>query len=134
MMGILNDTKRDFSIRYSTLKVLRFFWNDHLNYIPKDQLLSAVKAMVKQDDLADLPIEDLRKWGVWEETPYVMSFLKVPSHGKQLIKRSILRFSISASTDGKNAEAKAYVDKMRTEDPERVKFAEEMLQDEKPKK
>jgi hypothetical protein len=49
------------------------------------------------------------------------------------VKRAVLRFALTAATEGKNAAAAEYVAKARLEDAERVKFVEEMLADEKPK-
>jgi hypothetical protein len=131
--GIVNSPKKEFSVRYAALKVLRFLWDYHPEVVSKPQLLEAMKAMVLQDDISDLPMEDLRKWGQWELTDFVLGIAKLPGHsGKQIVKRAILRFALSAA-EQKHAGAIAYVEQARKDDPERVKFAEEMLADEKPK-
>ena len=131
---IVADSKKDFTTRYAALKVLRFFWEYRPDVLKKDDLLSAVKTLVGQGEIADLPIDDLRKWGAWEQTAFILDEAAKPSHNKQIVKRAVLRFALTAATDGKNAAAAAYVAKARTEDAERVKFVEEMLADEKPKK
>jgi len=130
--GIVNNPKKEFSVRYAALKVLRFLWDYHPEAITQQQLLDAMKAMVLQEDISDLPMEDLRKWGRWELTDFVLNIATLPSHNKQIVKRAILRFALSAA-EQKHAGAIAYVAQARKDDPERVKFAEEMLADEKPK-
>ncbi len=130
---ILNDPKKDFSTRYAALKVLRFFWDERKDVVKQEDLLDAMKVLVGQEEIADLPIEDLRKWGAWDQTGFVLQEAAKPSHSKQIVKRAVLRFALGAAEDGKNAAAVAYVANARKEDAERVKFVEEMLADERPK-
>jgi len=130
---IVNDPKKDFTTRYAALKVLRFFWEYRPDVLKRDDLLAAMKTLVGQGEIADLPIDDLRKWGVWDQTGYILDVANLKSHNKQIVKRAVLRFALTAATDGKNAAAAEYVAKARQEDAERVKFVEEMLADEKPK-
>ena len=130
---ILGDPKKDFTTRYAALKVLRFFWEYRPDVLKKDDLLAAMKTLVRQEEIADLPIEDLRKWGVWEETGFVLQEAIKPSHNKQIVKRAVLRFALCAADEGKNPAAAAYVAQARKDDAERVKFVEEMLADERPK-
>jgi hypothetical protein len=100
--------------------------------IKREQLIEGLKILVEQEDLADLPIEDLRKWQIWTEAPFVLKFGKAESHNISIVKRAILKYALSASPHSK--EALAYVEEMRKLDPDRVKLAEEMLRDEEPKK
>jgi hypothetical protein len=132
LQGIIANSKKEFSVRYAALKVLRFLWENHPGSIKKEQIIEAMKAMVMQEDISDLPMEDLRKWGQWDQTDFVLSIAALPSHNKQIVKRAILRFALSAA-EQKHVGAIAYVEQARKEDPDRVKFAEEMLADEKPK-
>jgi len=131
--SIIANTKKEFPVRYAALKVLRFLWENHPGTVKKEQIIEGMKSMVAQEDISDLPMEDLRKWGQWDQTDFVLQFATIPSHNKQIVKRAILRFALSAA-DQNNAKAIAYVAQARLDDPERVKFAEEMLADEKPKK
>ncbi len=130
---ILSDPKKDFSTRYAALKVLRFFWDERKDVVKQEDLLDAMKMLVGQEEIADLPIEDLRKWGAWDQTGFVLQEAAKPSHNKQIVKRAVLRFALGAAEDGKNVAAAAYVANARKEDAERVKFVEEMLADERPK-
>jgi hypothetical protein len=128
----LSNSKEEFPVRYAALKVLRFFWEMRPDVVSHPDVTEAMKALVAQPDLADLPIEDLRKWGCWELTPFVLKFADEPSHNAiPIVRRAILRFMIAAPASQKAA--KDYVEKMRKQDPERVKFVEQTLQDEQPK-
>ena len=129
---LLADQKQEFPVRYAGLKVLRFFYEYRPDVIPQKQVVEGMKVLVGQSDLADLPMEDLRKWGQWDQTDFVLSFADKPSHNSiPIVKRAILRFALAAPAD--HAKAKAYVDEARKQDPERVKFVEQTLRDEQPK-
>jgi hypothetical protein len=132
LMNLLKDPQQEFPVRYAGLKVLRFFYEFRPDVIPQAQVIEGMKVLVAQSDLADLPMEDLRKWGRWDQTDYVLSFADKESHAKiPIVKRAILRFALAAPAD--QAKAKEYVAKMRQQDPERVKFVEQTLLDEQPK-
>lgn len=132
LTNLLGDPKQEFPVRYAGLKVLRFFYEFRPDVIPQKQVVEGMKVLVGQSDLADLPMEDLRKWGCWDQTDFVLSFADKPSHnGIPIVKRAILRFALAAPAD--HAKAKAYVEVVRKQDPERVKFVEQTLQDEQPK-
>jgi hypothetical protein len=129
---LLGDPKQEFPVRYAGLKVLRFFYEYRSDVIPRKQVIEGMKVLVGQSDLADLPMEDLRKWGCWDETDFVLSFADKSSHNTiPIVKRAILRFALAAPAD--HAKAKAYVEEVRKQDPERVKFVEQTLKDELPK-
>jgi hypothetical protein len=129
LLAKLRDPKQEFPVRYAGLKVLRFFWEFRPDVIPHEKVLEGMRLLVAQSDMADLPIEDLRKWSQWSETPYVLKFANEQSHRSiPIVRRSILRFAIAAPD--KYETAKSFVEKMRQEDPERVKFVEQTLRDE----
>lgn len=132
LTNLLGDSKQEFPVRYAGLKVLRFFYEFRPDVVPQKQVVEGMKVLVGQSDLADLPMEDLRKWGCWDQTDFVLSFADKPSHnGIPIVKRAILRFALAAPAD--HARAKAYVEEVRKQDPERVKFVEQTLKDEQPK-
>ena len=91
-----------------------------------------MKLLTDQSDLADLPIEDLRKWKVWELTPVVLGYADKESHNTiPIVNRAVLKFAIAASwADPKNAAAVEFVKKARDKDPKKVEFLESLLKDE----
>ena len=64
----------EFQARYAALKSLRFFHDYRPDVVSKEKVLVGIKAIIEQPDMADLPIEDLRKWKAWDMTDYVLSF------------------------------------------------------------
>ena len=123
---------QEFVAKYAALKALRFFWEARPEVLTKKQILDGMTAVLAHPDVADLAIDDLRKWKVWELTDTVLKYADAESHNALPInRRAILKFALAASVaDPKNATAAAHVAKMRKTDPERVKMMEEILKDE----
>ena len=128
---LVGDRDKDFNARYAGLRTLRFLWENAQGAVPEDQLLGAMKEMIDQPDLADLPIDDLWKWKRWELTPNVLAYSTKESHTKYpIINRAILRFSIAATiADPKNKAAADYIDAYRKRDPRTVEFQEGQVRD-----
>jgi hypothetical protein len=129
--GIVTDGSKDFNARYAGLRTIRFLWENAAGAVSQDQLLGAMKEMMDQADLADLPIDDLWKWRRWELTGTVLGYAAKDTHTRfPIIKRAILRFAIAASiADPKNAAAVEYVNQVRAKDPRVVEFQEGQVRD-----
>jgi hypothetical protein len=132
LMKLVSDPDKEFLVKHAGLKVLRFFWEYRPDVLTKPQILDGMAALMNQADIADMPIEDLRKWKAWDMTGAVLKYAKVESHSAlPIIRRAILKFAIAASwADPKNAAAAAYVEQARKDDPDRVKLVEDLLKDE----
>lgn len=132
LVGIITDKDKDFPVKYAALKTVRFFWELRADVIPNNTVLEAMKMLMDNPDIADMPIEDLRKWKVWQLTPLVLSYSAKDSHsGTPIVARAILKFAIMASwADPKNTAAADYVAAARAKDAKRVQFLEEVLKDE----
>jgi hypothetical protein len=132
LLTIIGDEKKDFSVRYAGLRTVRFFWESRPDLIPNSQVLDAMKVLIAQSDLADLPIEDLRKWKQWSLLPVVLGYAAQESHNTiPIVNRAVLKFAMSAAqADPKNEAAAAFVAKAREKDPKKVEFLESLLKDE----
>lgn len=132
LLGIIGDAKKDFSVRYAGLRTIRFFQESRPDIIPHKQVLEAMKVLLAQSDLADLPIEDLRKWKEWNMTGDVLHWATQESHNTiPIVNRAILKFALAASQDDpKQTAAKAFVDQARAKEPKKVEFLESLLKDE----
>src|SRR5262249_8545367 len=71
--AVLEDPKRDFMLRYAALRAVRFFYDSRPDVIKKKELVEGVSKLLEQSDIADLAIEDLRKWGQWESCDQVLA-------------------------------------------------------------
>jgi hypothetical protein len=132
IVKLATDPKSEFLAKHSALKALRFFWEYRPDVLTRKQLLDGMKAVMDRADIADMPIDDLRKWQAWDMTEAVLSYSTVESHNSlPIVRRAMLKFAVAATwADPKNAAAGAYVEKVRKDDPERVKLIEELLRDE----
>lgn len=132
LTATIRDPKKEFPVRYAGLKTVRFFWEFRPDVITKSQSVEAMKLLMEQADLADLPIEDLRKWQVWDVTPVVLGYAGKETHNTiPIVNRAILKFAIAAgNADPKNKAAVEFVKAARAKDPKKVEFLEELIRDE----
>jgi hypothetical protein len=121
--SILKDPTKEFMLRYAALRAVRFFWDSRPDLLDKNGLVQGVCPLLDQSDIADLAIEDLRKWGRWEVCDRILDLQNKKSHDIPIIRRSILRFALCCP----DKKATAFVDQCRKRDPEMVKDTEELL-------
>jgi hypothetical protein len=127
--AIAADSSRDFTERYAALRVIRFFWETRPDVVGQKELLKVIGRFLEQSDIADLAIEDLRKWGQWQMADQVMVLKDKSSHNAiPIMRRALLRFALGCP---KNAAAAEYVEQILRENPTMVQEAEELLQLEK---
>lgn len=121
--GILGDPSKDFMLRYAALRTVRFFWDYRPDLVDKKDLVEAAGLLLDQSDIADMAIEDLRKWNRWEKVDEVLDLNNKQSHDIPIVRRAILRYALSCP----KPKAADFIQKMRKKDPELVKDAEELL-------
>jgi hypothetical protein len=126
---ILKNPTKDFQIRYSALRAARFFWDSRPDLMDKKDLVEGVKFLLDQNDIADLAIEDLRRWKRWDLLDQILPLHSKKSHDAAIIRRSILKFALSCP----DAKATEFVEQARKRDPEMVRDVEELLKLETPK-
>ncbi len=123
LLSILKDPGKEFMLRYSALRAVRFFYDSRPDVIDKKSLIEGVCLLLEQNDVADLAIEDLRKWNRWEVCDRVMALQGRKSHDAPIIRRAILRYALSCP----QPTAATFVADCRKRDPEMVKDVEELL-------
>jgi hypothetical protein len=124
LFGILKDPTKEFTLRYAGLRAVRFLWDSRPDLVKKKDLVDGLSELIKQSDIADLAIEDLRKWAVWDVADKVFALKNQPSHDIPIVRRAILRYALSCPN---MPEAVAFVTDLRKKSPEMVKDAEELL-------
>jgi hypothetical protein len=122
--GTLKDEKKEFLLRYAALRTARFLWEYRPDLVEKKQIADGVAQLLDQADIADLAVEDLRKWGVWNLTDRVLGLQKSEAYKTPIVRRAVLRFALSCPA---NKAAAAYVEEQRKADPAAVRDAEELL-------
>jgi hypothetical protein len=125
---MLKDAKRPFSERLAVLHTLSFFhgWRGEES---RRELIAALGLMLDQGDIADVPIENLRRWAWWDLTGEVLAQYGKKTHDAPIMKQAIVRYALSCP----KPEAARFLAERRKRDPDLVKDVEELLQLEKPR-
>jgi hypothetical protein len=123
--GILQDPKKEFMLRYAALRTVRFFHDFRPDLMKKDDQVAAVTLLLDQGDIADLAIEDLRKWECWDKADQVMGLQTKDVYNVPIVRRAVLRFALSCGK--KCSAAEKYVAEQRQKDKQAVDDAEELL-------
>lgn len=90
----MKDPKKHFMIRYNALKAVRFMWDYRPDLAKKADMIAAVASLIEQDDLADMAIEDLRKWKCWDMADRILALRTHKVYATPIIRRAILRFAL----------------------------------------
>jgi hypothetical protein len=128
LMGYFDDPGKPFVMRYSALRTVRFLWDQRPDLVKRDTLLEGVMALVRHPDMADFPIEDLRKWQRWEKTSLILDLFNQKSHSTPIVQKAILRFALQSPDPA----ARDFVRAQRQRDAEWVNDTEELLKLETP--
>jgi hypothetical protein len=123
LKGILKDERQPFDMRYAALRTVRFFWDQGPTIFSKKDLSGAQALALKHFDMADLAIEDLRRWHCWDVSGKVLPLFNDKNYDLMVIRRSILRYALQCP----NADARAFVQQQRKRDADWVRDVEEIL-------
>lgn len=125
-LDVLRDPSKDFQVRFAALRTLRFYygWKPQEN---KDRILKGLASALPQGDLADLAVEDLRRWKLWDLTDDVLAQYGKQSHDAPLMRRALIRYALCCP----KPRAAEFVTQRRRDDAEAVRDVEEALQSEK---
>jgi hypothetical protein len=120
--NILANRKLPFPPRYAVVRTLRFYygWRPAES---KTDILRGLDNLIEDGEMADLAVEDLRQWKVWDLTGKVLAQYGKPSHNAPIIKRTIIRYALCCPLP----EARQFVDNVRRQDPNTVRDLEEGL-------
>ena len=123
--SLMKDPKREFLMRYAALRAARFLHDYRPDLVDKKELAEGVAELLDQKDIADLAVEDLRKWGCSDMTDRVMSLRGGEAYTTlPIVRRAVLRFALTFPDQAADA---AYVAEQRKSNPQAVSEAEEIL-------
>jgi hypothetical protein len=81
-------------------------------------------AILAQGELADLAIEDLRRWQMWDLTREVLTlYPKKGFHDVPLMQQAIVRYALTCE----DAACRPFLEERRRAEPEVVREVEEQL-------
>jgi hypothetical protein len=122
--GIFADGRKEFMVRYAALRAARFLWDSRPDLVSHKDIAGAVTALLGQTDIADLAIDDLRKWGCWDLADQVLGVQKKPPFEVAIVRRAVLKYCLCCKG---NQEAEMFVTEQRKKDPQLVTDLEELL-------
>ena len=125
-LATLRDPKKPFGERLSVLSMVRFVHGAKGEEARRD-VLRGLAALLDQGDIADLAIEDLRNWQLWDLTGDVLAQYGKKSHEAPIMRRAIVRYALVCP----RGEAERFVALRRKAEPDLVKDVEEALRLEK---
>lgn len=119
----LRDGKRNLQARLMVLRTLRFYHGSQpVESRPK--IVEAMKAVLDQGELADVAVEDLRRWQIWDLTPAVLPLYGKKGFDAPIMQRAIVRYALSCKD---RDDAKAFVAERRKAEADLIQEVEESL-------
>ncbi len=125
--ALLRDSRKPMLIRLAAARTLSYFHGAQPKE-SRDNVLKCLDAMIAQGELADIAIEDMRRWDIRDRSRDILGLYGKKGFDAPLMKRTIVRYALCCKDD---AGAAAFVKARRQEDQELVKGVEEELQFEK---
>jgi hypothetical protein len=125
-VAMLRNERKSFTERYAVLRTLAFYHT----WKPDDtrrEVLRGLAVTLDQGDIADMAIENLRRWQMWDLTQEVLAQYGKTSHDAPIMRRAIVRYALSCP----RPEAVRFAAEVRKQDAELVQDVEEALQFEK---
>jgi hypothetical protein len=125
-LATLRDEKKQYALRFAVVRSLRF-WHGARPQETRDNVLQCLAVMLGQSDMADLAVEDLRRWQMWDLTREVLSLFGKKGYDAPLMQQAIVRYALSC----KDGACDKFLDERRRTDPDLVRDVEEQLRQEK---
>lgn len=119
--AILADGRRPFPERLAAVGTVRFFQSTRPAET-RTAVLRCELALLRQGELADLAIDDLRRWGWWDLTADVLARFDAPS-APPIVRRGVVRYALRCP----DANARRFLVAVRQRDPALVARVEESL-------
>jgi hypothetical protein len=123
--ALLSDRQQPLPVRLAALRALRYQMGAHSER-RADVLRCSDAVLRKGDDLADIAVEDLRRWKVWDHTPQVLALYQ-RQDASPVLKEAIVRFAVQAAED-KQPMAQAFLTERERLEPDLVRDVRQSLQ------
>jgi hypothetical protein len=126
VVSVLRDGRKPLPVRLAVVRTVRMYhgWKPKES---RDDVLKSLAAMIGQGELADVAIEDLRRWQMWDLTPDVLGLYGKKGFDAPIMQRAIVRYGLSCTEET----ATKFIAERRRSEPDLVKEVEDSLQFEK---
>ncbi len=119
---LLADAKAPLTLRLAVTRAMRF----HYGWQPEKArpvVVDGMRIMLAQGELADVAVEDLRRWKLWDLTRDILGLYGRKGYDAPIMQEAIVRYALSCQDDG----SKTFLAERRRTDPMLVKQVEESL-------
>ena len=124
--SLIRDPRPHFLDRYDGLRAARYFHASRPDELSVADRVKALSLALRHSDMADLAIDDLRKWRRWELTDQILALDGLEEFDVPLIRRTMLRYALQAPGEA----AAEFVWAACLADRQRVEDARAFLKDE----
>ena len=131
LLGVLKNEKREHLQRYAALRAARFIWEYRPDLVAKETVAGGVMVCLAQRDMADLVIEDFRKWKYWKAADRVVALYGQLTQDDAITRKAIIRFAL-ACPRGINKKLDAFLEEMKKKDPDLVREIQEWMPSDSP--
>jgi hypothetical protein len=125
--SILRDSRKSLPIRLAVARTVSFFHGAQPKE-SRENVLKCLDAVIAQGELADIAVEDMRRWQIHDRTRDILGLYGKKGYDAPLMQRAIVRYALCCKDD---SSARAFLDERRRVEPDLVKDVEESLQFEK---
>jgi hypothetical protein len=126
---ILHDGKRSLQQRLSVIRAVQFYhgWQPE-KY--RAQILKAADIIINEGELADIAIENLRRWEMWDRTREILGLYGKKGFDAPIMRSTLLRYALCCTP--RDALVTRFLEERKKEDPDLMRQLEdELKQDQK---
>ncbi|MGL6072703.1 MAG: hypothetical protein ACRC8S_00950 [Fimbriiglobus sp.] len=120
--AVLSDRTRAYPDRLAALGTTRFLFATRPEESRKP-VLEIYAGMIQQNDIADMAIEDLRRFDLHDHTDAILKLYGQPGYTSRLIRRAIVHYAITVKTES----TKTFIANLRVKEPAIVETVEELI-------
>jgi hypothetical protein len=125
-LEVLRDGRKPLPLRLAAVRTVRF-WHGAQPRESRANVLQCLAAMLEQGELADLAIEDMRRWQMWDLTREVLGVYGKKGYDAPIMQQAIIRYAFSCD----DAACRTFLEARRRADPGVVRDVEEQMRLEK---
>lgn len=119
-ISIIENDQSPYQHKLAAMGTLRFFQVCQPK-LYRTQIITGMKAIVQRGDMADMAIEDLRRWKWWDLTSTIVEQYGKSTHTAPLVKHAILRYALTCQDE----QSMKLVASVKANDP---KLIEELIE------
>jgi hypothetical protein len=122
-LALLGDKEKGLTQRLAAVRTLHFYhgWKPKES---REKVMEGMRIMLAQGDLADLAVEDLRRWEIWDLTRPILAVYGKKGYDAPLVQAAIIRYALCC----KEAAARDFIAERRRSEPDLVKDIEAELE------